>query len=172
MSELGVAQPARAILLGDGRTIEMRAHACFACGELNLSGLQLRLHYQGGTCWTETVLDARFNGWEGIIHGGITCAILDEVMAWSLLDEDCWGFTARLAVAFRRPITVGSRVRGEGWIVRRRRRLVHTEGRLIDTASGDVLATAEATYMDAPEEQKAAWRRRYDFRIVPASAAP
>ena len=172
MSERPAIQPMDALILDDGRVVRLRPHACFACGELNLQGLQLQLHYEAGTCWVETELDPRFNGWEGIVHGGIVCAILDEVMAWSLIEADCLGLTARLAVEFKRPIRVGQRVRGEGRLVDRRRRVLRTEGQIIDADSGEVFATATATYVDAPDDQKAAWRRRYGFRVVAAPSEP
>ena len=155
-----------AIPVGDRRLL-MRPHGCFACGELNVSGLRLQLHADSGVCWAEPTLDERFMGWEGIAHGGITCAILDEVMAWALVDEDCWGLTARMSVDFRRPVPIGKTLRAEGRVVERRRRVIRTEGRLLDLEDGAVLATADAVYVDAPAERKAELKRRYEFRIAP-----
>ena len=158
------------IPVGD-RRLQMRPHGCFACGELNVSGLHLQLHADAGVCWAEPTLDERFMGWEGIAHGGIVCAVLDEVMAWALVDEDCWGLTARMSVDFRRPVPVGLRLRAEGRVVKRRRRVIHTEGRLLDAATGTVLATSVAVYVDAPAERKAELKRRYAFRIAPGASA-
>ena len=89
-----------------------------------------------GRGWRPT-LDRRFEGWEGVIHGGILCTILDEVMAWALVGEDNWGVTARMAVDFRRPIEVGMPIRAEGWITRSRRRIVDTAGHIVDAGTGD-----------------------------------
>ncbi len=155
------------IPVGDRRLL-MRPHGCFACGELNVSGLRLQLHADAGICWAEPTLDERFMGWEGIAHGGIVCAILDEVMAWALVDEDSWGLTARMSVDFRRPVPIGRRLRAEGRVLERRRRLIRTEGRLLDAETGAVHATAEAVYVDAPPDRKDELKRRYDFRIEPA----
>jgi acyl-coenzyme A thioesterase PaaI-like protein len=173
-ARLGVADemPPRIIDMGDGRRAEMRSHACFACGDLNLQGLRLRLHVEGGSCWTEAVPEPRFGGWEGIVHGGILCAILDEVMAWSLIGEDCWGVTARMAVQFLRPVEVGRPIRAEGRLVDRRRRILRTDARILDPATGEVLATAEATYLDAPAQRKALLKERYGFRILDRDVAP
>lgn len=151
--------------MSGGRAIVLRSHTCFVCGQLNTHGLRLALHVEDGTCWSEPVIDPRFNGWEGITHGGILCALLDEVMAWSLLDEDCWGFTARLAVDFVRPVAVGRQVRVEGHVVDRRRRVFRTEGRIVDPATGETYATAEAVYVDAPPERREEMKRRYEFRF-------
>ena len=73
-------------------------------------------------------------------------------MAWSLVAQDNWGVTARLAVDFRRPVPVGRPIRAEGWVVRARRRLVDTAGHIVD-ASGTVLASAEAVYLAADKPQ-------------------
>ena len=86
---------------------EFAAHNCFACGTLNAGGLGLDLHIEPGRTWVALALDRRFEGWEGVIHGGILCTILDEVMAWTLVGEDNWGVTARMSVEFHRPVEVG-----------------------------------------------------------------
>ncbi|MGC8634342.1 MAG: PaaI family thioesterase [Candidatus Limnocylindrales bacterium] len=159
-----------AVPLGDRRLL-MRPHGCFACGELNVSGLHLQLHAGAGVCWAEPTLDTRFMGWEGIAHGGIICTILDEVMAWALVDDDSWGVTARMSVDFRSPVPIGQRLRAEGRVVDRHRRLIRTEGRLLLAEAGTLLATAEATYVDAPPDRKAELKRLYEFRIEPGDGA-
>lgn len=141
-------------------------HNCFACGQLNVHGLQLDLHAADGQCWTELLLPERFEGWDGIAHGGILATILDEVMAWAIIDQDAWGVTARMTIDFKRPARVGSRIRGEGWLVRARRRLIETAGRIVDAETGEELATAEGLYVAAPEDRKRELKERYAYRIV------
>jgi acyl-coenzyme A thioesterase PaaI-like protein len=150
-----------------GGRFEVTPHACFACGELNAHGLHLDLHVAGDTCWTELTLRPDFQGWEGIAHGGIVATILDEVMAWALASADAWGYTARLSIEYRRPVPVGARIRGEGRLIERRRRLLATAGRLVDAATGEVLATAEGTYVAAPQARRDEMKARYGFRLVP-----
>jgi acyl-coenzyme A thioesterase PaaI-like protein len=146
-------------------------HACFACGELNMHGLQLVLHVDGEMCWTELTLRPEFQGWEGIAHGGIVATILDEVMGWALAAADAWGYTAKLSIAYKRPVPVGARIRGEGRLVERRKRLLTMTARLLDARTGDVLATADALYVAAPAAQLAELKARYAFRLVPESTA-
>jgi uncharacterized protein (TIGR00369 family) len=145
--------------------IEVEPHNCFACGELNEHGLHLDLHVEGDRCWTELALPDRFQGWEGIAHGGILCTILDEVMAWSLAATDNWGVTARLNVAFRKPVALGRPFRAEGWVTAPRRRMIETAGRIVDP-DGTQLATAEATYVAADDESRRRLQERYRFRLV------
>jgi acyl-coenzyme A thioesterase PaaI-like protein len=128
--------------------------------------MRLDLHVDGDRCWTELELADQFQGWDGIAHGGIVCTILDEVMAWSLAASDNWGLTARMTVDFKRPVRLGIPIRAEGWMTRQRRRLVDTAARLVDVASGELLATAEAVYVAADEQRKRELKDRYRFRLV------
>jgi uncharacterized protein (TIGR00369 family) len=159
------------VTLGDvrigGSRIVLEPHNCFACGSLNTHGIQLELHAGNGRCWTELELDRRFEGWEGIAHGGIVTTILDEVMAWALVDNDSWGLTARIQVEFKRPVPIGRRIRGEGRVVDVRRRIVRAEGVVLDAADGTLLATAEGTFVAAPDERKQSLKERYGFRLEP-----
>jgi acyl-coenzyme A thioesterase PaaI-like protein len=148
--------------------VEVAPHHCFACGSLNDHGLHLDLHVAGDRCWTDVTLSPAFQGWDGIAHGGIVATILDEVMAWSLAATDNWGVTARMSITFRRPIAIGSAIRAEGWLTASRRRVHETEARIVDAATGEVLASATGTYVAADAERKAQLQARYRFRLVPA----
>ena len=130
--------------------------------------MRLELHVERGRSWTELTYDARFQGWDGIAHGGILATVLDEVMAWALVGEDHWGLTARLAVDFKKPVSVGQALRAEGWITRSRRRIVDTAGHVLDAASGRVLVEGTGVYLAADEGRKAELRRRYQPRVVTA----
>jgi len=139
----------------------VRPHHCFACGELSEIGLHLQLKLTVGRCMTELVLPRQFEGWEGVIHGGILCTILDEVMAWSLVERDNWGVTAKMSIQFKKPALVGRRVRAEGWMVEDRRRIHRTAGRIVDVETDEEIATAEATYVAATGEKKRELKERY-----------
>jgi uncharacterized protein (TIGR00369 family) len=110
----------------------------------------------------------QFEGWEGLIHGGILCTILDEVMAWSLVSEDNWGVTAKMSVNFRKPVVVGQHIRAEGRMTESRRRIHTTSARILDADTGVELATAEATYVAANETRKRELKERYG--VVEAGA--
>ncbi len=139
-------------------------HNCFACGALNAHGLHLELHVDGERCWADLAIPPRFQGWDEIAHGGIVATILDEVMSWSLIDHDNWGLTARMSVDFKRPVPLGRPIHAEGWVTNVRRRLITTEGRIVDAETDEVLATAQATYVAAPEDRKRELKERYGYR--------
>ena len=155
----------------EGR-FEFLPHNCFACGTLNTGGLGLALHVEPGRSWTELALDRRFEGWEGVVHGGILCTILDEVMAWALVGEDSWGVTARMSVDFRRPVEVGVPIRAEGWTTRSRRRIVETAARIVEPSTGTELATATGLYVAADAARKRDLQNRYAYRPTDGPASP
>jgi acyl-coenzyme A thioesterase PaaI-like protein len=166
-----VARPAEPTIEAEGFPFEFAAHNCFACGTLNTNGLGLVLHLEHGRSWTELTLDRRFEGWEGIAHGGIVSTILDEVMAWSLVAADNWGVTARLSVEFRRPVPIETPIRADGWVARSRRRVVDTAARLIEIETGAELATATGVYVAADAARKRELQDRYGYRRLYAGTA-
>lgn len=147
-----------------GRRFTFEPHRCFACGELNEHGLHLILHTDASGCWSELAIDPAFQGWEGVVHGGILSTILDEVMGWAVIGRDTWGVTARLTVDFKRPVNVGQAIRAEGVVTDVSRRLLRTEGRILDAVTGDVLASGTGTYVAAPPERLAELKARYQLR--------
>jgi uncharacterized protein (TIGR00369 family) len=149
-----------------GSRIVLEPHNCFACGTLNVHGIGLELHAGDDRCWTELALPDRFQGWDDIAHGGIVCTILDEVMAWALVDHDLWGVTARMNVEFKRPVPLGRRIRAEGRVLQVRRRIVEAEGVILDQADGTLLARAQATFVGASDEKKRELKERYGFHEV------
>ena len=145
---------------------EIAPHNCFACGELNRHGLQLRMHLTANGSWTEVTLDERFEGWAGIAHGGILATLADEAMAWSLFSDDHIGLTASLAIDFRRPAPVGRPLRAEGWITDRRRLRYETAARVVDFTSGALVAEASGVYVAAPPTRARELRAQYGIRVV------
>jgi uncharacterized protein (TIGR00369 family) len=150
--------------------VEVAPHGCFVCGDLNDHGLHVALRVGDGRAWTELVLTSSHEGWAGVIHGGIIAALLDEVMGWALFQQDCWGVTAQLGVRYKAPVTVGQRVRVEGWATDVHRRIFYAAGHVLDAASGEVLCTGEATYMAAGAAQRAELQARYQLRLVPLAS--
>ena len=154
-----------------GQAVRFEPHRCFACGELNEHGLHLELHTDASGCRTELTLDPRFQGWEGVAHGGIISTILDEVMGWAVIGRGTWGVTARMAVEFKRPVAVGRRIRAEGEVLSESRRIFRAGGRILDAESGEILATSEGTYLAAPPERLAELQARYRVRPADDRAA-
>ncbi len=80
---------------------------CFACHPENELGLKLRFYAddQSGEVFTTLTPEKHFNGFPGILHGGIQCAILDELAFWAMFDKvGKLGLTTRIDLRYLAPV--------------------------------------------------------------------
>ena len=121
-------------------------HRCFACGDRNPDGLRITFEYpEPGRCRAVLNLDRRFQGWRGILHGGIISTILDEGFAHacggSIREGADAAVTAEMTVRFRKPVKIGQTIVLEGRVTGANGRLITCTSTLSDEA-GAVLAEA------------------------------
>ncbi len=89
---------------------------CFVCGRDNPRGLYMRFFDNGDDrVWADHVISQEYQGYPGIVHGGVQSAILDEIICRVSLVEDIHNFAvaARMEVRFRRSVPVGVPLRVE-----------------------------------------------------------
>ncbi len=103
---------------------------CFGCGRDNPHGLGLKLELRGAEVVSEFTPLPHHQGWPGIVHGGIICALLYELM-------ENWGYLngivtmARSVDArLRRPAQIGQPIRGAAWLASRHGRDMDVAARL------------------------------------------
>jgi uncharacterized protein (TIGR00369 family) len=77
---------------------------CFVCGSENPIGLKLDFSYAEKSASVKFILSKNFEGYPGIIHGGIVSSLLDEAMAKSFLQTGIEAVTTNLNVKFKRPV--------------------------------------------------------------------
>jgi acyl-coenzyme A thioesterase PaaI-like protein len=93
-----------------------------------------------------TILDAKFQGWSGIAHGGIVMMLLDEAMAHAAGMAGEKGMTASVSVRFRAPVPLGAPLQLAGKVLWKRRNVLALEAS-VSSAAGDVLATSEGSFV-------------------------
>jgi uncharacterized protein (TIGR00369 family) len=123
---------------------------CFGCSPHNEDGLRLRfVKTHSDVVETSYTAPSKFCGPEGIVHGGIQAALLDEVLgvaAHTCLDaEDPELVTAEFRLSYRRPAPVGRPLVARGRLLRSDDRDVYLEGEIVDE-EGRILTTAEARW--------------------------
>lgn len=115
---------------------------CFACGAENPIGLRLRFaQTRKGSVEAPVFLNADFQGWKGVAHGGITMALLDEAMAHAALSAGFSAVTASMATRFRNAVPLAQALTLTGSVAWIRRHLVSLRAQLHD---GNQLLLAEA----------------------------
>ena len=83
---------------------------CFACGQDNPIGLRLRFTTEGDAVRAEFTPGPQYQGYDGVLHGGIVAAALDDAMANLFHLRGRETLTARLEIRFRREAPVGQRL--------------------------------------------------------------
>ena len=83
---------------------------CFACGRQNPIGLKLKFQRDGDFVRAEFVPGELHQGWPGVVHGGIICTLLDEVIGYAAGFQGLYAVTAGMEVHYRKPAVVGQRL--------------------------------------------------------------
>lgn len=127
--------------------LDSSANRCFVCGPGNDGGLGVRFQLVDDVCRAEFVPNESYAGYDGVVHGGILFCLLDDVMAnWLYLQgERC--FTARAEVRYRQPLPVGTPVRLEGRLLRRKGRVALIEGKVFRQDNDTIVVEATGSYM-------------------------
>ena len=123
------------------------ADHCFVCGEENPLGLKVRFWMDGEICRGEFTPGRDHCGFDGITHGGIVFSLLDDVMANWLFLKGVRCYTAKCEIRFTNSLPTGKRVLLESRVLRQKRNLVVMEGRAIQAANGNTVATCQASFM-------------------------
>ena len=124
---------------------------CIVCGPDHPHGLRIRYETgAGGTVAATWVPTSAWEGFRGIVHGGIVTTVLDEAMSKAVAAAGHRALTGELRVRFRRPVEPGKELRIHAWVAGRRRTLIDTEATLT-APDGSEQAHAWAAFMALPE---------------------
>ncbi len=131
------------------------AKNCFVCGVDNPVGLHLSFEEQSpGEVTADCILEEKYEGYPGIVHGGIVASMLDEISSRALMgnpDQPRFPFTARINVRYRKHVPVGQPLHLRGWMGKDdgKRAVVYAS---ISDQAGNVLAESESLMVDIPPE--------------------
>jgi uncharacterized protein (TIGR00369 family) len=125
-----------------------KATGCYACGVDNARGLHLHFeHTAPFTAEARAVALTDYEGWTGVMHGGITFTLMDEAFGWCLYYEGVSAVTAKVETRFLKPVPTGAQLRVKAWVTENRRRLFTAAAHVVDDKDGTVYAEATATMM-------------------------
>jgi uncharacterized protein (TIGR00369 family) len=142
---------------------------CFVCGRQNPVGLKLDFYedHQANQVKAEVTVPDKYQGYPGVVHGGIISAILDEVSGRAVMIEDGDDkllATLRLTVRFRRPTPTETPLTAVGWVKHAGGVAAKAAGE-IRLPDGTVTAECEsllteppASFMEAWEDEKRFWK--------------
>lgn len=127
---------------------------CFVCGRKNPHGLYMTFYDNGeNEVLSEYTVPEAFQGYPGVVHGGIVSAMLDEVVARVSMIKDRHRFmmSVKLEVKFRHPVPTETPLKIVGRIVRLGSRLGKAVGEIY-VPDGQLVAESAMTLADIPSE--------------------
>jgi uncharacterized protein (TIGR00369 family) len=115
---------------------------CFVCGDKNETGIHAEFTVNDdNTASAHLVIPSRFQGWKGIVHGGIISTLLDEVSIYACRKITLKGVTAEIDVKFKKSVPAGKEVTLQSRVVDIKRKLIFVHAELL--IDGEVYASAE-----------------------------
>jgi acyl-coenzyme A thioesterase PaaI-like protein len=140
-------------------TLQPNSKMCFICGLENPVGLKLRIYeVEPGVVETMFTAPQHFQGYPGVLHGGIIATIIDEVSGRSWMrpeDNPRFMFTAKLEVKYRKNVPIGKPLRIVGKAGASKGRGAEAWAGIYDAASGELLAEGNTVLVNVPEQMLA-----------------
>ncbi len=125
----------------------VNSHAgCLLCGNLNPLSMKLKFFSDSNLhVHADFTPHDMLQGYKGILHGGVTCALLDSAMVNCLFSQSISALTAELNVKFIQPVTCKNTLHLHAWIEKATPPLYVMKSEL--SCGSKIYATAEAKFM-------------------------
>jgi len=125
--------------------------SCFICGSENPHNLGLRwIIDENGVVSSEFTLSLAQQGPPGYAHGGLSAAVLDEVMGAAVWQAGYIVAAAKIEVNYRKPVPLERPVTTRGHITRRVGRKIYARGEIC-LPSGIILVESKGLFVVAPQ---------------------
>jgi len=86
---------------------EAGEYNCFGCSPANEAGLHLEFWEDGDEIISRWNPDKKYEGWTGVLHGGIQATLMDETAAWLVFIKlNTAGVTSRMEVSYSRAVFI------------------------------------------------------------------
>lgn len=128
---------------------------CFICGLENPVGLKLHIYQiEPGVIETTYTAPEHFQGYPGVLHGGIAASILDEISGRAHMGDPSmprFMFTGKLEVKYRKNIPIGQPLKIIGKAGKSKGKMAEGWAGIYNQ-EGDLLAEATSLLIDVPQE--------------------
>jgi acyl-coenzyme A thioesterase PaaI-like protein len=131
---------------------------CFICGMENPIGLHLHI-YETAPGEVESTYTApeHFQGYPGVLHGGIVGAIIDEISGRTHMGSDPLNprfmFTAKMEVKYRKNVPIGKPLKIIGRVGKSKSKSAEAWAGIYDAETNELLAEGNTLLIDVPAEQ-------------------
>ena len=137
------------------RIAQPNSKMCFICGLENPVGLKLRIYQtEPGVIETTYIAPEHFQGYPGVLHGGIVATILDEISGRAHMGDPSaprFMFTGKLEVKYRKNVPTGKPLKIIGKAGKTKGKMAEGWAGIYDE-EGTLLAEANTLLVNVPEE--------------------
>ena len=131
---------------------------CFICGLENPIGLHLHIYeVEPGVVETTYTAPEHFQGYPGVLHGGIVGALIDEISARAQMGSNPidprFMFTAKLEVKYRQNVPIGKLLKIVGKAGKSKSKSAEAWAGIYDAETRELLAEGNAVLINVPDEQ-------------------
>ena len=146
------------------------SRTCFVCGRENDFGLKMAWYNNPETNQVEATvtIGEQFNGYPGIVHGGIVAAILDETAGRAVMLDgnfDNLFVTLRLNMTYRKPTPTNTALKAVGWLEHKGNRGMKVAAKLL-LPDGTVTTECKAVVIKPTGEISRSWEPEKKFLRV------
>jgi len=139
-------------------TKQPNSRMCFICGLENPVGLHLHMYEtEPGVVETTYIPPEHFQGYPGVLHGGIVGALIDEIAGRAHMGSDPMNprfmFTAKLEVKYRKNVPIGRKLKIIGKAGKSKSRSAEAWAGIYDAGTSELFAEGNVLLMDVPKDQ-------------------
>lgn len=129
---------------------------CFLCGLENPAGLHLHFYEtEPGVVETRYTAPEHFQGYPGVLHGGIVAALIDETSGRAQMGGDPQNprfmFTGKLEIKYRKNVPIGKLLKIVGRAGKDTGRAAEAWAGIYDAETGDLLAEGTGVHVNVPK---------------------
>jgi len=150
-------------------TKQPNSRHCFICGLENSIGLKLKFYETApGEVTVDHIVPEEYQGYPGVVHGGVVAAMLDEVAGRTNMggDPPRFMFTARLDIRYRQNVPTGQPLRIVGRSGKVKKRTATASAKIFGP-EGSLLAEAEALLVNVPVDVAGEVDQALGWKVYP-----
>jgi len=148
---------------------QANSRLCFVCGLENPVGLHLSFYETGpGEVTVDFTPSDHYQGYPGVLHGGIVASILDEAAGRAHMGifPPRFMFTAKLEVKYRKNIPIGKPLKIIGKAGKDRGRMAEGWSGIYNQ-EGELLAEANVLLVDVPNPPDPSELEESGWKVYP-----
>lgn len=142
----------------------------FVTSPANINGLQLKIHHDKKAGVSCTWLTSKpFEGYPKALHGGISFAILDELLAYAVFDKfQIFAVTLSCKTQFFSRIRVAEEIKANAIVTGKFWKFIRVEGHIYNSRGRVAVSMKSIFYVPTKKE----FKRIIDLSMMPAEAIP